>query len=141
MRRAGFVVAATTALTLGTAGQGWADTTSGDITTSWGDRARVQVTWVDRNSFHDAVLAVTDQTCDDRSVHTTLTVQTGSGAARPLGDHHNTDGCDTTADFQNITATDPTGIRSLTLTVCRSAPGTADECETGYIAANPFFGS
>ncbi|MFF7309032.1 hypothetical protein [Streptomyces sp. NPDC008137] len=141
MRRAGFVVAATTALTLGTAGQGWADTTTGDITTSWGDRTRVQLTWADRDSFHNGALAVADQTCDDRSVHATLTVQTGSGAARPVSDHHNTGGCGTTADFQNIAATDPSGVRSLTMTLCRSAPGTADECETGYIAVNPYYGS
>ncbi|MFI6369704.1 hypothetical protein [Streptomyces sp. NPDC050546] len=141
MRRAGFVVVATTALTLGTAGQGWAETTSGDITTSWGDRTRVQLTWVDRNSFHNGALAVADRTCDDRPVHATLTIQTGSGAARPLSEYRNTDGCDTTTDFQNIAATDPTGIRSLTMTLCRSAPGTPDECETGYIAANPYYGS
>ncbi|MGR4849198.1 hypothetical protein [Streptomyces sp. LARHCF252] len=141
MRRAGFVVAATTALTLGAAGQGWADTTSGDITTSWGDRTRIQVTWADRNFFHNGALAVADQTCDDRSVHATLTIQTGSGALHALSDHHNTDGCGTTAEFRNIAATDPSGIRSLTMTLCRSAPETPDECETGYIAVNPYYGS
>ncbi|MFC9678899.1 hypothetical protein [Streptomyces sp. NPDC056948] len=141
MRRAGFVVAATTALTLGTAGQGWAETTSGDFTTSWGDRTHIQMTWVDRNSFHNGALAVADQTCDDRSVYATLTIQTGTGAAHALSDNHNTDGCGTTTDFQNIAATDPTGIKSLTMTLCRSAPGTPAECETGYVAANPYYGS
>ncbi|MEU4489743.1 hypothetical protein AB0H94_33465 [Streptomyces purpurascens] len=99
------------------------------------------MTWVDRSSFRNGALAVADQTCGDRSVHATLTLRTGSGAVRRLSDNRNTDGCGTTADFHNIAATDTSGIRSLTLTLCRSAPGTPDECETGYIAANPYFGS
>jgi hypothetical protein len=139
MPRAGFVVAATTALTLGTAGQGWATTTTGDVTTSWGDRTRIQVTWVDRNSFHNGTLAVADQTCDDRSLYATLTIQTGSGAVRSPSDMHNTGGCGTTADFQDVVATDPSGIRSFTMTLCSSAAGTPHPCETQYIAVNPYY--
>lgn len=140
MRRAGFVVAATTALALGAAGQSWATTSSGDITASWGDRTRIQVTWVDRNSFRDGTLAVADQTCDDKSLYATLTIRTGSGAVLSLGDKHNTRGCGTTADFRGLRASDPSGIRSLTMTLCRRSAGTADHCETRYISANPYFG-
>lgn len=140
MRRPGFVVAATTALTLGAAGQGWATTTSGDVTTSWGDRARIEVTWVDRDSFHNGALALADQTCDDRSVYATLTIQTGSGALNSPSDMRNTGGCGTTADFQDIGATDPSGIRTLTMTLCSSAAGAPDQCEIRYIAVNPYYG-
>ncbi|ORT53959.1 hypothetical protein [Streptomyces sp. CB03238] len=140
MRRAGFVVATTTALTLTAAGQGWATTSSGDITASWGDRTRIEVTWVDRNSFHNGTLAVADQTCDDKSLYATLTIRTGSGNTLSLGDKHNTGGCGTTADFRNLRATDASGIRSLTMTLCRRGPGAPDHCETRYIAANPYYG-
>ncbi|RST12926.1 hypothetical protein E2C00_15435 [Streptomyces sp. WAC05374] len=140
MRRASFVVAATTALTLGSAGQGWATTSSGDITASWGDRTRIEVTWVDRNSFHKGTLTVADQTCDDKSVYATLTVRTGSGATLSLGDRHNTGGCGTSAGFRDIRASDPSGIRSLTMTLCRRSAGATDHCETRYLSANPYFG-
>ncbi|MER7111642.1 hypothetical protein [Streptomyces sp. NPDC000229] len=141
MRRAGFTAAATTALTLAAAGQGWATASSGDVTASWGDRTRIQVTWTDRNSLHNGTLAVADQTCDDTSVYATLTVRTGSGATLSLGDRHNTRGCGTTADFRDIRAIDANGIRSLTLTLCRRAAGAADHCETRYFSTNPHFGS
>lgn len=138
MRRAGFTVAATTALTLAAAGQGWATTSSGDVTASWGDRTRIQVTWVDRNSFHNGTLAVADQTCDDTSVYATLTIRTGSGTTLASDDRHNTRGCGTTTDFRNIRATDPSGIKSVTLTLCRREAGTPDHCETRYTGFNPY---
>jgi hypothetical protein len=138
MRRAGFTVAATTAFTLAAAGQGWASTTSGDITTSWGDRGRIQLTWVDRNSFRDGTLAVADQTCDERSLYVTLTVRTGSGATLASDNKHNTRGCGTTTDFRGIGATDAGGIKSVTMTLCRRAAGTTDHCETRYTSFNPY---
>ncbi|MFF8292164.1 hypothetical protein ACF068_23430 [Streptomyces sp. NPDC016309] len=138
MYRPIFVAATTTALTLAAAGPGWASTSSGDITTSWGDRTRIQVTWLDRDSFRDATLAVADQTCDDRSLYATLTIRTGSGTTLASDARHNTRGCGTTADFRGIRATDPSGIKSVTLTVCREHPGTADQCETRYTGFNPY---
>ncbi|GAA2510464.1 hypothetical protein [Streptomyces gobitricini] len=139
MRRAAFTVAATTAaLTLAAAGPGWASTSSGDITTSWGDRSRIQLTWVDRNSFQGGTLTVADQTCDDRSVYATLTIRTGSGTTLASDDKHNTRGCGTTADFQNLRATDPSGIKSVTMTLCRRVAGTPDHCETRYTGFNPY---
>ncbi|MFF8828939.1 hypothetical protein [Streptomyces sp. NPDC015131] len=138
MRRAGFTLAATTAFTLAAAGQGWASTTSGDITSSWGDRTRIEITWTDRDSFRDGTLAVADQTCDERTVYATLTVRTGSGTTLATEDRHNTRGCGTTSDFRGLRATDPAGIKSVTLTLCRRAAGQPDQCESRYTAYNPY---
>ncbi|MDN3296766.1 hypothetical protein QWM81_22500 [Streptomyces ficellus] len=141
MRRAGSVVAVATALTLGSAGQGWASSTSsGDITASWGDRARIEVTWNDRNSLRGITLAVADQTCDERSFYVTLTIQTGAGGILSLGDKHNTGGCGTVAEHRGVRTTDASGIRRLSMTLCRRAAGMPDHCETRYITANPYAG-
>ncbi|MFK4228043.1 hypothetical protein, partial [Streptomyces sp. NPDC019890] len=64
------------------------------------DRTHIQVTWVDRNSFHNSTLTVADQTCDDHSTYATLTMN-----------------------------------------LCRQAAGTAEQCETRYIAVTPYYGS
>ncbi|QGV81140.1 hypothetical protein [Streptomyces ficellus] len=144
MHRSSFVLAATTALALAASGQGWAgtssasSTSSGDITTSWGDRTRIQLTWTDRNSFRDGTLAVADQTCDDRTLYATLTVRTGSGTTLAAEDRHNTRGCGTTTDFRDLRATDPSGIRSVTMTLCRRQAGMPDHCETRYTSFNPY---
>ncbi|MET9428597.1 MULTISPECIES: hypothetical protein [unclassified Streptomyces] len=140
MRRAGFVVAAATALTLGAAGTGRADTTAtSEVTASWGDRVRLQYTWTDRQILTGGTLTVTDATCDDRTVYATLTVTTGAGRTVPLGDRHNTGGCGTTAEYRDITASDPSGVVRLTLRLCHPAPGGATAtCETRYIGANPY---
>ncbi|MFJ8693239.1 hypothetical protein [Streptomyces roseolilacinus] len=142
MRRAGLVAAVTTVLALGAAGQGWATAFVNDITATWGDRTRIRVTWVDRNSFRHEAFSVTDRTCDDRSVYAALTIRTGSGALLTLGPKRNTGGCGTTADFRDVRAADPSGIRSLTMALCHQAADTtaADHCETQYISLNPYYG-
>ncbi|MEU7569240.1 hypothetical protein AB0A99_25205 [Streptomyces fradiae] len=140
MRRAGLVAVATTALTLGAAGQSWATTSTGDVAAGWGDRARLRVTWVDRTSFEGGSLAVTDRTCDGRSFYATLTLRTGSGAVRSLGERHHTGGCGTRTVHGDIAAGDASGVRGITMTLCRTAAGAADECETRYLSANPYHG-
>ncbi|WP_374984788.1 hypothetical protein [Streptomyces fradiae] len=140
MRRAGLVAVATTALTLGAPGQSWATTSTGDVAAGWGDRARLRVTWVDRTSFEGGSLAVTDRTCDGRSFHVTLTLRTGSGAVRSLGERHHTGGCGTRTVHEDIGATDASGVRSITMTLCRRAAGAPEQCETRYFSTNPYYG-
>ncbi|WP_331453749.1 hypothetical protein [Streptomyces sp. SS162] len=139
MRRAGLVAVAT-ALTLGAAGQSWATTSTGDVAAGWGDRARLRVTWVDRTSFEGGSLAVTDRTCDGRSFYATLTLHTGSGAVRSLGERHHTGGCGTRTVHGDIAATDASGVRGITMALCRATAGAPGQCETRYLAANPYHG-
>ncbi|MEU9984166.1 hypothetical protein [Streptomyces sp. NPDC050856] len=155
MRRAGFVVAAATTLMLGAGGPGWTSptaaatgtstpdpapratsTSTAVVSSSWGDRVRIEMSWTERHTIGGATLTVSDRTCDDRPVRVTLTVATGDGGTASLGDRHNTGGCGTDAHFRDINAVHPDGVRRLTMAICRQVPGEADHCETRYTAVS-----
>ncbi|MFI6105015.1 hypothetical protein [Streptomyces sp. NPDC051310] len=136
MRRTGLVVAAATALALG-AGGGTAradSTVAAGVSASWGDRAQLRFTWTERHTVEGGTLIITDTTCDDRPVSVSVAVTTGAGQNVSLGDRRHAGGCGTSAEFRDIAASDDSGIRRLTLTICRDG-GT---CETRYEGANPY---